>query len=57
MKMQPTQSDVKAYFMVLDQNGMPLVDDITTIPTQVWEGLTEEQQQFLLDKNGTKTSQ
>lgn len=50
MKMKPTQSDVKAYFLVRDKDGNPLVDDIKTIPPQVWDSLSETDKQFLLDK-------
>lgn len=42
---------IKAYGLVRDKNGRPKVDDVTAIPPEVWETLSEEDKRYLLNGN------
>ncbi|CAH9012323.1 hypothetical protein VP501E541_P0032 [Vibrio phage 501E54-1] len=47
MQLAPTKSDVKAYFLVLDAEGMPLVDDPASLPAEVYNNLNDAQKEHI----------
>ena len=46
----------KGYGLVRDKNGRPKFDDTTNIPQQLWDMLTEDEQQEIQDGRNTRNS-
>jgi len=45
-----------SYGLVRDAQGRPCVDDLKTMPLEVWEKLTEEDKAYLIEIHGAENA-
>jgi len=46
INLQVGKAKIKAYVMIIDKNGNPVIDDPSTVPPEAWAKLTPEQKKY-----------
>lgn len=53
-KMKATKAKVSGYALIIDKDGMPCIQNPSSVPFEVWNGLTDEQKEHANSKVPTR---